>query len=78
MIFEKVLKKGADLNLPKEIIEKAHLLGRIKIVVEENEIIITKTSEEVVTIEEMVGLGKGIFNKDSVTLQREIRGEWKL
>lgn len=78
MILEKTLKKGLDLNLPKALLEKAHLLGRINIVVEEDEIVIRKVSEEVLTTEKMVGLGKGIFNKDSVTLQKELRGEWKL
>lgn len=78
MILERVIKKGSDFNLPKEMLEKAHLLGRVNIVVEENEIVIRKVSEEVAAIEGMVGLGKGIFNKDSVTLQRELRREWKL
>ena len=78
MILEKTLKKGMDLNLPEGLLEKAHLLGRINIVVEEDEIVIRKASEEVLTPEKMVGLGKGIFNKDAVTLQKELRGEWKL
>jgi len=34
-------------------------------------------SKKTVTIAKMVGLGKGIFNKDSVTLQKELREEWK-
>jgi hypothetical protein len=78
MILEKVIKKGSDFNLPKEMLEKAHLLGRVEIVVEENEIVIRKVSEEVMAIEGMIGLGKGVFDKDSVTLQKELRGEWKL
>ena len=78
MILEKVLKKDADLELPKELLEKANLQGRIKIIVEENEITIKKVSEKAGTLEGMVGLGKGLFDKDSVTLQRELRGEWKL
>lgn len=78
MILEKTLKKGIDLNLPNELIEKAHLLGRVNIVIEENEIVIRKAPGEVWTPDEMVGIGKGIFDKDSVTLQREVRGEWKL
>lgn len=75
MILEKILKKDSDLELPKELLEKAHLLGRVNIIVEENEIIIKRVSEEAVTPEKMVGLGKGIFDKESVTLQRKLREE---
>ncbi len=78
MILEKTLKKGLDLNLPKGLIEKAHLIGRVNIVVEKDEIVIRKVSEKLWSPERMVGLGKGIFNKDSVTLQKELREEWKL
>ncbi len=78
MILEKTLKKGLDLNLPKELLEKAHLLGRVNILVEEDEIVIRKVSEKVWSPEKMIGLGKGVFSKDSVTLQRELRKEWKL
>lgn len=78
MILEKVVKMGSDFNLPKEVLEKARLLGRVKVVVEENEIVIRKASEEVMAIEGMIGLGKGVFDKDSVKLQKELRGEWKL
>jgi hypothetical protein len=78
MILQKVLKKGVDFNLPKEILEKAHLMGRVNIVVEKNKIVIRKVSEEVAAVEGMTGLGKGIFDKDSVTLQRGLREEWKL
>lgn len=77
MILEKVLKKGLDLELPKELLKKAHLQGRVNIIVEDNEIIIKKVSEEAGTPEKMVGLGKGVFDKDSVTLIRELREEWK-
>ena len=76
--MHKVLKKGVDFNLPKEILEKAHLMGRINIVVEKNKIVIRKVSEEEAAVEGMVGLGKGIFDNDSVTLQRGLREEWKL
>jgi len=63
--------------LPKELLKKANLFGKVSIIVEENEIIIKKVSKKTVTIAKMVGLGKGIFNKDSVTLQKELREEWK-
>lgn len=75
-ILEKVFKKNWSLELPRELLEKAHLLGRVNIIVGENEIIIKKVSEEVTAPKKMVGLGKGIFDKDSVTLQRELREEW--
>ena len=78
MILERILKEGLDLNLPKELLEKAHIMGRINIVVEEDEITIRKASGKIGRLEEMAGLGKGIFKKDSVSLQRELRGEWKL
>ena len=62
-----------SLELPKELLKKANLFGKVSIIVEENEIIIKKVSKKTVTIAKMVGLGKGIFNKDSVTLQKELR-----
>lgn len=78
MILEKILKKDLALELPKELLEKAHLQGRVNIIVGDNEITIKKVTEKVFPPEEMIGLGKGVFNKDSVTLQRELRREWKL
>lgn len=78
MILEKVLKKNWSLELPKELLEKAHLKGKVSIIVEENEIIIKKVPVKATTLKKMIGLGKGIFDKDSVTLQRELREEWKL
>lgn len=66
------------MELPKALLEKAHLFGRVNIIVEENEITIKKISEEAAIPDMMVGLGKGTFNKSSVTLQRELRREWKL
>lgn len=79
MILEKILKKDSGLELPKELLKKAHLKGMVNIIIEENEIIIKKrVSEKAETPEKMIGLGKGVFNKDSVTLQRELREEWKL
>ncbi|HHT9135969.1 MAG TPA: hypothetical protein ACFYEK_01865 [Candidatus Wunengus sp. YC60] len=77
MIVEKNLKKNSSLELPKELLKKAHLLGKVSIIIEENEIIIKKVSKRSVSIEKIVGLGKGIFDKDSVTLQKELRKEWK-
>lgn len=78
MILEKVLKKDSNLELSKELLKKAHLPGRVNIIVEENEIIIKKVSEEAGPGEKMVDLGKGIFKEDAVTLQRRLREEWKL
>ena len=78
MILEKNIKKDLSLELPKALLEKAHLWGRVNIIVDENEITIKKISEEAVILDMMAGLGKGIFDKDSVTLQRELREEWKL
>ncbi len=77
MIIEKDLKKNLGLKLPKELLEKANLSGKVSIIVEKNEIIIKKVSKKTITIAKIVGLGKGIFNKDSVTLQKELREEWK-
>ena len=78
MIIEKNLKKNVNLELPGKLLEKAGIGGRITIIVGENEIVIRRIPEETGIIEEMVGLGKGVFAKDSVTLQRELRAEWKL
>ncbi len=78
MVIKKNIKRDLGLELPLELLEKAHLTGRVSIIVEENEIVIKKASEQHQPVEKMVGLGKGIFNKDSVTLQRELREEWKL
>lgn len=79
MILEKVLKKDLALELSKELLEKAHLQGRVNIIVGDNEITIKKVLEMAPhTHEEMIGLGKGVFNKDSVTLQRSLRREWEL
>lgn len=78
MILEKVLKKDSNLELSKELLKKAHLPGRVNIIIEENEIVIKKVSEETAHPEKMVGLGKGVFREDSVTLQRKLREEWKL
>ena len=78
MIIEKNLKKDLGLELSKELLEKAHLIGKVNIIIEENEIIIKKVTGEIAILNEMVGLGKEIFGKDSVTLQKAIRAEWKL
>ena len=78
MILEKILKKDSNLELPKELLKRAHLPGRVNIIVEENEIIIKKVLKETGLPEKMVALGKGIFREDSVTLQRKLREEWKL
>jgi len=77
MIIEKNIKKNMSLELPRELLEKASLVGRINIIIEKNEIVIKRIPEVAGIIEEMVGLGKGVFDKDSVTLQRELRAEWK-
>lgn len=77
MRLEKVLKEGSSLELPKELLKKARLLGRVNIIIKENEIIIKKALKEIAPFEKMAGLGKGIFNEDSVTLQRRLREEWK-
>jgi len=78
LIIEKNIKKHLSLELPKALLEKAHLWGRVNIIVDENEITIKKISEGAMPPDKMVGLGKGIFDKDAVSLQRELRGEWKL
>lgn len=78
MILERVLNKNFDLELPRELLEKANLRGRVSIIVEENEITIRKAAEPVAVLDKLVGLGKGVFDKDSVALQKELRGEWKL
>jgi len=77
MRLEKVLKEGSSLELPKELLKKARLPGRVNIIIKENEIIIKKALKEIAPFEKMAGLGKGIFNEDSVTLQRRLREEWK-
>jgi hypothetical protein len=73
VILEKILKKNLALELPNELLEKAHLQGRVNIIVGDNEITIKKVTEKVSLPDEMIGLGKGVFNKDSVALQREFR-----
>jgi len=77
MRLEKVLKEGSSLELPKELLKKARLPGRVNIIIKENEIIIKKALKEIAPFEKMAGLGKGIFNEDSVTLQRRLREEWR-
>ncbi|OQZ03448.1 MAG: hypothetical protein B6D34_07545 [Candidatus Brocadia sp. UTAMX1] len=77
MIIKKNLKKNANLELSKNLLEKAGIEGKITILVGKNEIVIRRIPEETGIIEEMVGLGKNVFTKDSVTLQRELRAEWK-
>ena len=76
--YRKEFKKNVNLELPGKLLEKAGIGGRITIIVGENGIVIRRIPEETGIIEEMVGLGKGVFAKDSVTLQRELRAEWKL
>ncbi len=79
MVIKKNIKKNLGLELPWVLLEKAHLKGRVSIVVEEeNKILIKKDAEQAHVIEQMIGLGKGIFRQDSVTLQKELRQEWKL
>ncbi len=46
MIIEKDLKKNLSLELPKELLKKANLFGKVSIIVEENEIIIKKVSKK--------------------------------
>ena len=78
MVIKKNIKKDSGLELPWHLLEKAHLKGRVSIIVEEDKILIKKESEQAQVIEKMVGLGKGIFDEDSVTLQKKLREEWKL
>ena len=78
MVIKKNLKRDLGLELPWNLLEKAHLKGRVSIIVEEDEILIKKEAEQAQVIEKMVGLGKWIFDEDSVTLQRKLREEWKL
>jgi hypothetical protein len=66
-----------SLELSKELLKKANLFGKVSIIVEENEIIVKKVSKKTVTITKITGLGKGIFDKDAVTFQKELREEWK-
>ena len=78
MVIKKNIQKDLGLELSWDLLEKAHLKGRVSIIVEENEILIKKEAEPAQVVEKMIGLGKGIFNEDSVTLQRKLREEWKL
>jgi hypothetical protein len=78
MIIEKNIIKDVGLSLSKELLEKANLSGRIHIIVVENEIVVKKATEDIQGPEGMIGLGKGVFDKDSVTMVRELREEWKL
>ncbi len=78
MVIKKNIKNDLGLELPWKLLEQAHLKGRVRITVEKNEILIKKESGRAQIVEKMIGLGKGIFSEDSVTLQRKLREEWKL
>ncbi|MBI5789102.1 MAG: hypothetical protein HZA78_09635 [Candidatus Schekmanbacteria bacterium] len=78
MIIKKNIQKETSLELPWHLLEKAHLKGKINIIVEENEILIKKQTKKSKVVDEMIGLGKGIFSENSLTLQKKIREDWKL
>jgi len=78
MIVEQNLQIDHELALPAEFLKKAHIFGRVKIIVEENEIKIRNAVDNDSLFNRMRGLGENIFNEDSVTLQRNLRAEWIL
>jgi hypothetical protein len=79
MIVEKNLQKDYELAVPAELLRMAHLSGRVRIIVDEREIIIRKAKDDKDDLfQKMLGLGKDIFETDSVTLQRDLRAEWNI
>ena len=76
MIVEKNLQKDNELTVPVELLRMAHLSGRVRIIVDEHEIRIRKAKDKDNLYQMMLGLGKDIFETDSVTLQRNLRAEW--
>jgi hypothetical protein len=78
MIVEKNLQKDYELAVPAELLRMAHLSGRVRIIVDEHEIRIRKAIDKVDLYQKMLGLGKDIFETDSVTLQRDLRAEWHI
>ena len=78
MIVEKNLQKDYELLVPVELLRMAHLSGRVRIIVEEHEIRIRKAKDKEDLYQKMLGLGEDIFETDSVTLQRDLRAEWKI
>lgn len=78
MIVEQNLQIDHALALPVELLNKAHLFGRVKIIVDENEIRIRNVDDKKVLFNEMCGLGKTVFQEDSVSLQKNLRSEWVL
>ena len=78
MIVEKNLQNDNELALPVKLLKMAHLSGRVRIIVDEHEIRIRKARDKDDLYQKMLGLGKDIFETDSVTLQRDLRAEWNI
>jgi hypothetical protein len=78
VIVERNLQKDCELAVPAELLRMAHLSGRVRIIVDEREIRIRIAKDQDNLYQKMLGLGKGIFETDSVTLQRDLRAEWKI
>jgi hypothetical protein len=78
MIVEQNLQSNHELALSVEFLKKAHLFGRVKIIVEENEIRIRNAADKDDLFKKMSGLGESIFEDNAVTLQKKLRSEWTL
>ena len=78
MIVEKNLQQDYELAVPVELLEMAHLSGRVRIIVDKHEIRIRKAKDKDDLYQKMLGLGKDIFETDSVALQRDLRSEWNI
>jgi hypothetical protein len=78
VIVEQNLQSNHELALPAEFLKKAHLFGRVKIFVEENEIRIRNAPVQGDLFNKMRGLGESLFEDNAVTLQKNLRSEWKI
>ena len=78
MIVEKNIQKDYELAVPVALLRRAHLSGRVRIIVDEHEIRIRKAKDKDNLYKKMLGLGKDIFETDSVTLQKDLRAEWNI
>jgi len=78
MIVEKNIQKDYELAVPVALLRMAHLSGRVRIIVDEHEIRIRKAKDKDNLYKKMLGLGKDIFETDSVTLQKDLRAEWNI
>ncbi len=78
MIIEKNIYEDCDLVLPGALLKMASLNSRVKIIVDEYEIRIRPSEINNNLYLKMVGLGRNVFEDDSVTLQKALRAEWKI